>query len=510
MLYASIATVAIFISCILSATLILFHRRKKASHLVWVALSYTIGFWALGLCLTINAQTYKTALFWGRFHNCVAILIIPLFVHFVYSLIDQKSRVVHWVYLYFCALLVLHLMFFEQFIPAVQAIGEFHFYIKAGSLYWIFLLSYFSLTTFGALRLMIALPKSSNLKKKQFTYVLVAFILGFCGGGTTFPMAYGLNIYPFGLVAIIVYVLLITYAIIQHRFFDVSTLVANVLSVMLTLLVLTGGYIFVWQMYLNFFTHRTNTADLILNLFYLAFACESYCIVRPKLHAFNKTLLTKHHYSYTKIRDSLAIFGEDLLEPKALMRQAQKLLRNDLELSLSHFFISKKLLQPGQTETALVQWSSKKECFELVDIPGLEQRLLGLTQHGMNTAIDEANEELKSIMVLLDAGMFLPFVSDAELLGLAFIAQRKGADLYTADDFLVFDLLSSKIKASLSRALAHLHSKNAVLSLAGSIAHEMRNPLSQIKTSLHGIERALPMPACLLQHSRQQRYLRSN
>lgn len=44
------------------------------------------------------------------------------------------------------------------------------------------------------------------------------------------------------------------------------------------------------------------------------------------------------------------------------------------------------------------------------------------------------------------------------------------------------------------KALVAIERNKATLALAGSIAHEMRNPLSQIKSSLDGIEKNLPLP----------------
>lgn len=54
---------------------------------------------------------------------------------------------------------------------------------------------------------------------------------------------------------------------------------------------------------------------------------------------------------------------------------------------------------------------------------------------------------------------------------------------------------------SRSRKISNLFiERNKTLqALAGSIAHEMRNPFSQIKASLHGIERTLPIPATMQQ-----------
>lgn len=57
----------------------------------------------------------------------------------------------------------------------------------------------------------------------------------------------------------------------------------------------------------------------------------------------------------------------------------------------------------------------------------------------------------------------------------------------------------SFFKIALERATAE-KVRNAYASLAGSIAHEMRNPLGQIKHSLEQIQQALPIPTAASQH----------
>lgn len=69
-------------------------------------------------------------------------------------------------------------------------------------------------------------------------------------------------------------------------------------------------------------------------------------------------------------------------------------------------------------------------------------------------------------------------------------------ELFTYCVPLPMVLCSGVIFTASTKKSAALYAKNkATIALAGSIAHEMRNPLSQIKASLLGIERALPMPA---------------
>lgn len=70
-------------------------------------------------------------------------------------------------------------------------------------------------------------------------------------------------------------------------------------------------------------------------------------------------------------------------------------------------------------------------------------------------------------------------------------------DLWTYLAPLPMVLVSGLIFTASTKKSAALDAKNkAIAGLAGSIAHEMRNPLGQIKFSLDQIEHGLPIPSC--------------
>lgn len=487
MLYASISTLAIFLSCVFSATLLLLHNHKRPVSVVWSAMSYVIGIWALGLYLTINADTYDKALFWGRFHNYVAILIIPLFVHFVDLLLGKRSKLATWSYVFFVALMALNLIFYERFVASVRGIGDFKYYVEAGDLYWVFLSSYFLFTTLGSIKLALALPKTRGIKRKQFLYVLTAFSIGFVAGGTTFPMVFGINWYPFGLGMVVVYVLLITYAIVHHRVLEVSAFIGSGLASMFTLLFLGGVYAITWQWYSTTFVSRSSMADLIVNLIYLAVACETYFFLRPRIEAVQQRLVLRGRYNYIHVRDKLTAIAEEALEPEKFFSQLHSLLWTDMRFESCHFFVLAQLMPQIVTSSALIEWSPELRRFDKITTQEVEPLLADQVWPRASTTHEEAEGSVRALMELLKADVFVPFFSGGVFLGMAMIKRKERKDHFSADDFLVFDFLSSKVDACLNRIFAHIRVKNVLMSLAGSIAHEVRNPLGQANMSLESI-----------------------
>jgi len=91
-----------------------------------------------------------------------------------------------------------------------------------------------------------------------------------------------------------------------------------------------------------------------------------------------------------------------------------------------------------------------------------------------------------------EQGVVLVLRSSQRIEGIILLQSRLSNNPYTSADNKLLTTISRQINVFLDRANAYELKIKAVKSLAGSIAHEMRNPLSQIHGSLHMLERELP------------------
>ena len=487
MLYVSFSLIIIFIVCLISSTVVLWYNHKKPIFLVWSLLGYFGSFWAAGFYLTISASSYESALFWGRFHNLIAMFCAPLFVHFSYLVLDKKSKFIHFSYISSTLLLVLSLIFSEYFIPRVEAIEPFEYYVRGDVLHIAFFVLYTLISTTGVANLVFAIPKTEGLKKKQLYYILAAYAFGFAGGSTTFPMCYGVELYPFGVAGIIVYIPLISYTIINHKFLELSVVMSKGIAKIMTIFLLSVIYILMWYLYDAYMTPNANVV-ILFNITFLVIACESYQWLRDKVKRFPDNLIIKRDYNLSFVSKELSSILINAVDSGQLIQDLKAYFKNRLKFDRFHFYIDARLV--GKDDVGLVKYEGEQTSEESNSIEELRADFI------LNAAplfVDEAPENLKKCISRLKGKVCVPFVTQREVLGV-FVAQpRKGDAHFSSDDYNLFSQMVEQVGSSLSRIQAHINITNAVRSLAGSIAHEMRNPLGQLRYSLDTIQNEIPI-----------------
>ncbi len=224
---------------------------------IWVAFNVLIAVWAT--CWWAGAFYFSTPSWqWGLMFaaNASAIGLPPLFVAFVKAYLDRPLRRDRLVLLssgFSAVLLCLALIRPMDFIPRLQRVGVAYIPL-AGVLLWVFALQYTVLIIVGVGLLIKDLRYQSTAQRNKTRYILIGCFLGFLGGFTTFPPSLGIvKQYPYGVIVIPLYSLLITYAILKHRLMDISIIIRRTLVYSTVMVSLTVVYLSVVALFARVF-----------------------------------------------------------------------------------------------------------------------------------------------------------------------------------------------------------------------------------------------------------------
>ncbi len=500
MTYLSFFLFIIFVSYALVSTSILYKNYKKPIIIVGTIMGYFISLWSLGLLLTINAKDAETAMFWGMMHNRTAIFIAPLFIHFVYLFLDQKSFIIKASYTIASVFFGITFLFPDHFIPKVQAISSFDYYVKGGALFMVFFALYNIFSMIGCGKLFLALKTADKVKRKQIFYILFGFLAGLLGGGTTFPLTFEINIFPFGVALVILYQISIFYVILIHNITDVSVVVREGITKLLSILLLLMAYYGLFHGYKSLVNDIDISIFSLFNVIYLIFACESYRCLNLKLGNLSKQII-KRPYDYDKV---IAVISRKLNGASTIdqsIKTLKSIFHRDIKLNVNSIYVSQKFFSKNQNINSLIEFDSNYKKGKAKKILTNRDRLFdSISKRGSFIEYDNVGKRMQLELDKKESHACIPFVSRNDILGLIFISGRSEKGHFNSDDILLFNNLSTKFGLILDRIKAYkkvsdqkesfLEEKITLArSLAGSIAHEVRNPLNALSRISSQIEK---------------------
>ena len=133
-------------------------------------------------------------------HNQLALFVSVFFLHFVLALLRRvRENKTFLIVAYSSNIIVFlfSLVFPYHFIGAVNPKMNFPFYTdKPGILYLCFTLLFIIEAGYAIREMVKVYPFSSGIKKTQIKYTIIASIIGFVFGGSTFPLVYDIPVYP--------------------------------------------------------------------------------------------------------------------------------------------------------------------------------------------------------------------------------------------------------------------------------------------------------------------------
>lgn len=192
----------------------------------WAFMSLSIAFWSLFLGFLFKSQDAKSGLMYSQILMIGANLIPVAFYHFVLALLEQqkdkKARKLLFLG-YSLTLFLVGVNFTPLFIKSASyKILVKCFYPDAGPFFILYVLIYFWLLGYSCFLMHRATKTLLGFRRNQVRYVMVASIVGFLGGATTFPLWYHISIPPFGSHFVWLYAVTVTIAIIKYRLMDIK------------------------------------------------------------------------------------------------------------------------------------------------------------------------------------------------------------------------------------------------------------------------------------------------
>ncbi len=397
------------------------------------------------------------------------------------------------------SLVFFSLNFTPYFVADVQPVHGFQFWPQPGPIFHVYLLGFSLYAIYGTWLLYQGARTRTGTERSRFYLLTIGSVIAYLGGMTSFPLWYGIDIPPNGTILITVYTSVVAYTLLRYRLLDLGTAVERGITNSLLLALVAFPAFPVLLLGQKLYFGHINIAYSFVELGVLLILVFGATSLKDDAKIFiTKSLFAERfnrHETVVQFSKSLV----SILELKDLTSTIVESICPALGLQWGVLYLGSSgsqdyrpvssfgksttglpVLPLNQTPTLAELWRQGTSCFVIHELERFTENF--------------ESQAVVAQLTLIGAEVCLPLVNKNRLLGFCvFGPNTKSGGGYTTQDLELLATLSQEASVALDNALLYEELKRSqslvrrtdrlrsLETMAGGLAHEIRNPLTSIK-----------------------------
>ena len=455
-------------------------NKKQLINQVYLLFCLSVFLWLFPFSLMYWSRNIITAYHYAKI-GFIGVLTIPICMFYFVAVFLNKDKQYEKM-LKILTILTIPCAIINFFTPVFYSgikICFWGYYPIAGKLYFIILLQFLVLFCYAILLLLknVHNPNFSAIKQQQTKYILVAFcITSF--GGVDYITKYPLELYPFGYILILLFIVIMAMSIIKYNLMDIKLAVTKTfIWVFIYLFILLSP---IWIGY--------KTGQWLISCIVLFILSTSGQFVANYFQkkAEEYLLAEQERYQQLLMQASTGMIEKDY-DISRLSKLIVRIIKKSVKISFVSLYIfdeeknlyvniesrgrDKKVLKDFPKDTDFIDFMKKtKKPFFLSALP----------------------EQYKSKIMKINSGitLIIPSIFKDKVIGFLFLGDKENRTLYSARDVEVFGVLSNQAALAIENCLFLERSQRqqkrlfeaeklaSIGGMADGMAHQIRNRLN--------------------------------
>ena len=509
----------IFTSTVLIIILLKFG--KSQLHLFWGLFNGAILVWGCGLFWAGLTDDYQQALKYLRIGFAGAIFISIFFFHVSTFFYPYKKYLIKIAYFQGFFFLIWNILAGDKFLPSAYKLFNSFYYLKLTSLSSLVCSAFWSIwIALGFFGLFKAYSISSGFKKLQLRYLSIGMTIGW-GGGILYVLPFfGIEVFPFGNFTIPVYCVISTYAILRYRLMDINIVFKKTAVYSLSAGLLVGLFILLVLATTKYLTNLAGITSFAITAVSALLISLLFSPLRNRIQTIIDKKFYKKTYDYYSTIQKVSHELASSFSLGSIYSFIGGIILSALGLKNIYFLC---LVSGGKYVTMMAYSTSHekdgvqrdKEAVNIEKDPEVRTNSIEKKMQESEMAID-ANSEIVRLLKTYDVVIreelpqihkinqeviekvntdLKPFEGEAvvpvfinnNLELLMILSEKISGDIFSSEDIKLLRTVSDQMAVAIKNAKLYMDKLTsdrlaAIGMMSATFAHEIKNPLTSIKT----------------------------